>query len=245
MDTYYTLTSAGIGERAIETEYHELLVTADPRQLPLTEIGKLRDLDAAELVGATEPHYEQLRLATVTPVGEVRPSDYEPCLDADGWLVATHEPIDAVLGPQAADLIAAITKMNAVYGIDDDVTKTYDEAVEAQYGEGPWIAQGAADAAQDALDEAGADGHWWAARAFGCCWGEEMLALAARDLLGTLPGWDQAAYDLLVAPWRTAFGADQLTAPPSKNSLIDSLIAGITGPGKTTPSRDHRPQTVD
>lgn len=55
-------------------------------------------------------------------------------------------------------------------------------------------------AAKDALRLAGRNTNFPGS----CLHGEEFLALAARDLIGSAPGWDQAAYDYLRAPFERA-----------------------------------------
>jgi hypothetical protein len=65
--------------------------------------------------------------------------------------------------------------------------------------------EGAMLVAVAALDVAGADGFWWSSVG-GCEYGTEIIALAARDLIGTTAAWTQEAYDLLTRPWAEASG---------------------------------------
>ena len=68
---------------------------------------------------------------------------------------------------------------------EDGQARIYGEAVNARYdGPGSQMPEKAAEAAAvAALDAIGADGFWWR-HSFSCQYGPEMLALAARDLIG-------------------------------------------------------------
>ncbi|MEN4460998.1 hypothetical protein VXE65_03085 [Mycolicibacterium conceptionense] len=47
-----------------------------------------------------------------------------------------------------------------------------------------------------------------------CCHGDEYLAIAARDLIGTAPGWTQDAYELIARPYAEATGRKLHPADP-------------------------------
>jgi hypothetical protein len=69
-------------------------------------------------------------------------------------------------------------------------------------------------AAEDALRLAGRNTNFPGS----CLHGEEFLALAARDLIGSVPGWDQKTYDYLRAPFEKA--AHQRLHPNDGPSLV-------------------------
>jgi hypothetical protein len=104
------------------------------------------------------------------------------------------------LGPQGAqlrDLVdqARILTEPQVRGL----SAAWDDA-----GVAAWDASRVA--AWDASRAAAWDATGVAARA--AAWDASRVAagLQSRDLIGTRPGWDQDAYDLLTGPWRKAIG---------------------------------------
>ena len=197
--TYYTLAEPApeVGSTLI-TDPAETYVTADPRTLPVVDITDGRYETATELVQSTS-----LALIRVEPVGAVTGPDEYRCYTATGgWtLVAVEPSIDAVLGPQAQRIREVVAlaekKLTGCYDTDP-VSAGYCDAVNSRYDDTrPHV-----DAAEAALRAVGADGIYWT----GCEYGWELLALAARDLIGTTPGWTQEAYDALTEPWRLAMG---------------------------------------
>ncbi len=174
-------------------------VTALPRSLPVSDA--CEDPDFPGVLTAVQ-------VAVLSPLG---PVDDGPWADddgpvcEDGWRVESLTALDPVLGPQSACLLAAIETAERVLTGESAPARAYGAAVNEQYHGGTWTADHAANAAAAALDSVGADGFWWR-QCFSCQYGPEMLALAARDLIGTVPGWDRDAYDLLTAPWTAAFG---------------------------------------
>jgi hypothetical protein len=177
-------------------------VVTNPREILLSE--EADDIYLPAMLAADE-----YRVARLEPLGPVREDDCELFECETGWTVAAVEPLDCVLGPQAVHLRAAITLAEGVLTGEDNpaAAHRYIEALNAQYPDGVTrIGQPAADGAKDALDAIAADGWLWAEAGFSCAYGQEMLALAARDLIGTTPEWTWQAYGLLTAPWREAFG---------------------------------------
>ncbi|WP_242884094.1 hypothetical protein [Actinomadura litoris] len=123
---------------------------------------------------------------------------------ADGWVVTAHLPIAEILGPQAEQLIvlAAAMKTAPTHG---PTALRYDHhrtAMDTAY----------LDAALAALEAIGADVQWWRSQA-ACADGGELVALAARDLIGTVPGWTTTAYRALITPWVTTHGAGRWPHP--------------------------------
>jgi hypothetical protein len=205
---YYMITTArGLepGETtSARDEYGDPeLIIPDPRLLQPTCCAALGD----DLVFPGV--LDVMRLAVLAPTGPVVPhedaEDYSLC--EAGWRVEAVEAPDAVLGPQAAWLRAAIADAERVIIEEDGViAAAYGAEVDRQYERGFWGAQPEADAAREALDALGADGAWWAGEGFSCQYGPEMLALAARDLIGASAHWTQEAYDTLTRPWLIVFG---------------------------------------
>lgn len=213
---YYTVMQedpAGLaaGDTIVNLTGEPLIVVTDPRRMPLSETV---DSDVADLVLGPQPSplcpdinpdpgYVLVRL---TPAGDVTIRGHLRECTA-GWRVEEILPVDAVIGPQAAHVRAAVRRAEdaLVNASDDDETAGRYEA--AFDGAGKNDGAAAVEAAQHALDAAGADGWFWV-NGFPFAYGDEILALVARDLIGAphSAGWNRAAYDLLTGPWLAAFG---------------------------------------
>ena len=179
-----------------------------------------------ECIGMSWP----CRLFEVEPVGAVR-SDTEHPHKIGCAAVRVVREVDGhvALGPQGHEVAALIGQVLT----GDEVERlgaaawgaTRDAARDASR-DAAWSA--ARDAARDAAWYAARDAAWYAARyaawyaALGTAWGaarDATLAIVSRDLIGQYPGWDQAAYDLLTGPWRTAIGPIHPDdAPPVSDS---------------------------
>jgi hypothetical protein len=212
--TYYTLTpTAPTVGSVIGTDPDNTFVTADPRTLPVATMTD--EWDGAFFQSAIEIiESADLTLARVEPIGDVEgPDDYDRTFYApDGWTVAGIEPsVDAVLGPQAARLreVTALAEAALTSFSGDPRGETYMEAANACYD----AVQPHVEAAEAALKAIGADGFYWT----GCEYGNEVLALAARDLIGTTQEWTQEAYDALTEPWRLVM---QLPAHPDDKAPV-------------------------
>lgn len=206
--TYYALLNPDVGRDVVVRDDIENLthgdtdsmprvaVVSQPRQAPMTIHGDLLDLLA---MGAC--------LARLTPQGEVKtttltPTTLHTC--AAGWRVTGWENLDAFLGPQAQQIRNMVAKIGDLE--DGPVADAYDTAINAQYDDSGWTARRHVHAARKALEAAGGDGMFWAEFAAPCNVGGEFIAVAARDLIHTVPGWTWDAYATLVEPWRAAFG---------------------------------------
>lgn len=123
---------------------------------------------------------------------------------ADGWEVTGDAPLDGLLGPQADEITAvariAADRLRGDTEASPEAARYYQAAYDAREA-----MDTALDAALDALEAAGADAWWWST-AVTCAYGHELVAVAARDLIGTIPQWTQTAYDTLTAPWLAAAG---------------------------------------
>ncbi len=176
--------------------YDTSYITDDPRRLNPIEIFD-DDPDghetATDLVQNTT-----VALIRVEPVGDASADGH--LYTADAWTVAGVESsIDPVLGPQASRIRDVVALAEQVLrGDEDPRALVYAKAVNERY-EATKQHEKAAEAALSAIS---ADGIYWT----GCEYGWELLALAARDLIGTTPGWTQEAYDALTEPWRLAMG---------------------------------------
>lgn len=212
MTAYYMLTGAGSvtpGSTLAGTDDDgdARFITADPRKLHPYD-----QLDEREFPAVLTGHV----LLRLSPRGPVTPAAYqtedgETACDErysgcpDGWTAEAAEPLGGLLGPQAAQILAAITEAERVLiGDPEGMTAlAYNAAADAAYEAGNPVADESA--AAGALDRYGADGSWWE-QCHSCAYGAEITALAARDLIGTTPGWTREAYDRLTRPWRAAFG---------------------------------------
>lgn len=210
--TYYALLNPKLVRREIDVVVHgddqyvdgdknrALYVAGQARQAPVAFQDEL-DLhgDLLDLLAMGNC------LARLTPRGEVTATNGTPALYicAAGWRVTGWESPDAFLGPQARHIRNLLTKFADIDGPAED---RYDTAIDAQYNGSGWTAQKHVDAARAALEREGADGIFWGELAAPCNMGGELIALAARDLIGTVRGWTWDAYATLVEPWRAAFG---------------------------------------
>lgn len=175
--------------------YDMSCITDDPRRLSPIEIF---DADPDGHETATDlVQNATVALIRVEPVGDVTADGH--LFTADRWTVVGVEPsINPVLGPQAARIREVIALAEqALRGDDDPRAAVYCDAVNDRYD----VNRQHEAAAEAALRVVGADGLYWT----GCEYGQEVLALAARDLIGT-PEWTREAYDALTEPWRIAMG---------------------------------------
>ncbi|WP_192809771.1 hypothetical protein [Actinomadura rudentiformis] len=186
------------GEQYAADSGDVLCVTREPRRLPLS---RSCDVDLRGLLTRGEC------LARLTPRGDVtrHPDGRRLYICTEGWAIAGWQSPDLVLGPQAAQLRAVMDTFSDLRG-SGPIGQAYARSVNASYDEGRWLPQVHADAAQAALDAAGCDGRWWAWFAEPCFMRGELAALAARDLLGSVPGWNWRAYATLMRSWGTAVG---------------------------------------
>jgi hypothetical protein len=190
-------------------------ISADPRRLLLSEI--LTD-DPEQ--GLLEHRARLLRLQPDGTATE-NPADpgYFECLS--GWIVTgAGSDLSPVLGPQAPQILAVIARAEQVIAAGGGPGwNTYVDTTDAAGGgDTAWAFDAADAAARGALAGIGADSWFWSTIGAGA-YGPEVLALAARDLIGQAPGWTRDAYDLLTRPWSEAFGpahpADAVPAAPA------------------------------
>jgi hypothetical protein len=214
MTAYFTLLAddtIAVGDTIpnIDDEGRPHFVVSDPRAMPTTEaLGDDRAEDGlVEIVQSANP---TVRVVRVTPHGTVRPhcaswdDDDEinstTVLEAErGWKVESIEPLHTILGPQG-ELVLVAVEQAIQQRLDDYESALYDAYVTEQNEVGADALHTAVSAAEDALNAVGADGYWWS-KVAGCVWGTEIIALAARDLIGT-EGWDQDGYNRLTRAWR-------------------------------------------
>jgi hypothetical protein len=219
---YYMLATADTGAAAApatvtgyDRDGRPERIAAYPRRLMPSEI---LTTDAEQ--GLLERRARLLRLhpngtATATP-GD---PGYFECLS--GWTVtAASSDLSPVLGPQATQILAVIACAElAIAGGGGPDWDTYVDTTDTAGGGDTAGAFDAADtAARRALALIGADAWFWSLIGAGA-YGPEVLALAARDLIGRAPGWTRDAYDLLTRPWSEAFGpvhpGDAVAAAPA------------------------------
>lgn len=207
MTSYYALTVPATRTGEVLTaapDGGQLDVATAPRSLRLGN----------QSLGAVLGESDRLRVASLAPRGSVvverHAVDRCSVVCDDGWAVQYLDGVADLVGPQFAQLRTLAARIDALLDIPEDPdAEAYDKAARAQDKRvGMYL-----NAATVALCKAGADGSWWAAAdAYldtpdGYTYGTNLIALAARDLIGTTEGWNQAAYDVLTWPWRTAVGA--------------------------------------
>lgn len=194
-----------------DDEGDPLLVTHTPRQLMPSWHPNVLICDTTPGQLLSQPELA-FRIAQVTHESTVVTTARGDVADvvvaeAEQWRVAEFAALDPFFGPQAGPLRAMLHAAETVLHNSPDApqSRRYFDALAQQHAGGWWLLHEQAAAAREALEIAGADGHWWASGAgFGT--GAELLALAARDLIGTTTSWTGAAYDALVQPWRHVFG---------------------------------------
>ncbi|MFD9964868.1 hypothetical protein [Amycolatopsis sp. NPDC058986] len=137
---------------------------------------------------------------------DVVPEPHDAVEAEGGWTVRALMPVETILGPQGAQVVAAVRAGFPYFDelCDEQVLDSYVSTGNMLHTNRKAELDAALDAAENALDNVAADGLWWTRCAMACNWNNEIPALAARDLIGTTPGWNQEAYDLLTLPWRTA-----------------------------------------
>lgn len=204
-------------------------VAAEPRRAVIAD---------AYAAIAADPHHDlsvrqlydggELVLAQVEPRGPVAEDDgLLTC--RDGWTVTSIRPTSEVLGPQAEHLAALATALDATAqdAPDGENARLYAAAV-----------RDLADtdhlqAALSALNTVGADTYWWERQGSYDDAGE-LVALAARDLIGTVPGWDWNAYRALMTPWVTTHGAGTWPHPDDQTTALGAARRRLR---LTTPGR--------
>ncbi|GAB2663644.1 hypothetical protein GCM10027169_27520 [Gordonia jinhuaensis] len=120
-----------------------------------------------------------------------------------GWRIEAIAPLSRTLGPQAAGVRSIAWLLHR----EIDIVRPA-EADHYRAARGVARHNGshtAFEAAVRALDQRGTDIGVWADPSKRL-YGEELVAIAARDLLSTVAGWDGCAYDLLTGPCRSVFG---------------------------------------
>jgi nucleotide-binding universal stress UspA family protein len=203
---YYMLAGASPAPATLagyDQDGHLERIAADPRRLMPSEV--LTHDPEQGLLG----HGAQLLRLHPDGTATQNPADPDGFECLSGWTVtAASSDLAPVLGPQAPQILAVIARaeqaITAGGGPDWD---TYVDTTDAAGGDDDTAeAFAAADAAaRKALADVGADSWFWSTIGAGA-YGPEILALAARDLIGQAPGWTRAAYDLLTRPWSAAFG---------------------------------------
>lgn len=155
----------------------------------------------------------------------------------EDWIVLDCLDPGLALGPQATEIYRAAQDLDFLY-LDsphprytsddrDRLCELYeprpgdpDHVDVADYGDAFDNAQAAAQRALDRVSDV--DDTW---RIGSCVHGHEYAALAARDLIGTVDGWTQAAYELLMTRYHRAFGdARETTSVPATSDIATGAI---------------------
>lgn len=215
MAGYYALifdNTTNVGDTIPNTgaDDHPTPVVTDPRAFELADILDARDLrdNITDIVTSAT-----IRIAQVNPLGEVRPhqdlymdgTEIAPgiMLEADdGWSIEAFKPNHTILGDHGERAMQVLTTLESAANEDDGRIARYQDALEADFD----LIQEDADLAIEALKTVGADSYWWENCTGSDEFGFEVVALAARDLIDQVEGWDQEAYDAIAAPYRVAFG---------------------------------------
>lgn len=209
-DSYFTFREHGEGitKGDILDGEDAVLAVRDQRLLVISDMLFDDTVLLADLVsGDTD-----CRFLTVVPAGgpltEVSHQS-QTWWEAPEWHVTGEAPLAGFIGPQAAEVVEAVKlAVEHLHGDGEESPEAgrYYELATSTYE----AMQTARKGALAAMETLRADFWWWDAGAFSCAFGEEIIAIAARDLIGTAPGWTAEAHDLLTAPYRAAFGE---TAP--------------------------------
>ncbi|MBO2461717.1 hypothetical protein [Actinomadura violacea] len=215
--------------RAVVTN-KDLVAFGDARRVQVSEMLFGNTYQAADVVaGRAVP-----RLATVVPApgATVEKLEYDGHVAYDssrGWKITGAAPFKTLLGPQGAELVA-MTRFAAEHLHGDAGESPHANQYYGAVDGNTWGLEELVQYALDALQKHGAD-RWWWEHAWGePCWelyGHEMVAVGARDLLDTAPGWTAEAYDALTAPWRAAFTG----IPGAPEVKTSAALAGDTAAG--------------
>ena len=165
MTTYYALLDPAAAGAALDvvikddgrqylTTGAELNVASQPRNLRIPPVTLLDLLARGD------------SLAKLDPRGDITTHDGGHTCEA-GWTITRRGQLDPVLGPQATQLRNIIAWAGELHG-SSPAALAYDDAINSQWDGPDWTPQPHADAARTALDQAGADGWWWAERAPNC-----------------------------------------------------------------------------
>ncbi|CNF63221.1 glmZ(sRNA)-inactivating NTPase [Mycobacterium tuberculosis] len=191
----------------------DLLAVTDPRRLPVSELVFEQHYGNRVSVGALLEGTATARLLQVRPLGVPAPvrrggvEAYRPPMA--GWRVVDEVPLSGLLGPQADEIVLVSQLARTHLRGDPDASPGAARYYQVAHATSEAMAA-CLDVALAALAAAGIDARWWWT-AVTCTYGHELVALAAHDLIGTVPEWTAAAYDTLTAPWRAAgFGVDAL-----------------------------------
>lgn len=210
--TYITLLEPGDNDSVGAVIDNDPIAVTEPRMLPFDDLLLGQHALMADFVDGLSPR----KLVTVEPLTTPVECDNGTAYwyEAAAWRVTGPAPWAPVFGPQGAEIIdalALITPMlQGTFCAEPPAKRYYDLLFKTERQ-----AEEALQAALDALDRAGADRWWWAEGAWQCgLYGPELVAMAARDLLGNVHGWTVTAYNTLTAPYRAAFGEDAPGAAP-------------------------------
>ncbi|WP_367139524.1 hypothetical protein [Saccharothrix sp. HUAS TT1] len=228
--------------------------TRDPRALPVTESLETRvdDLGLPALLfgAAGQP---SVRIALVDPVGTVRPhatlcwpenqeeppdrrlvdDPATPLGASGGWRITGFLPdLAPLLGPQAERIVDLVRQRQAGKGHHP----FYRRVLDVEWEElGAGYATALLDTAVRALHARGLPGGWWASNLPATEWNLEVVALAARDLIGSVmsvPRWNQDAYDDMTRAWWMPFGPlHPDDAPPRTRAAALAALRAV-GCGK-------------
>ena len=158
-----------------------------------------------ECVGMSWP----CRLFEVERVGDVMMDNAHPHkIGARSVRVLREIDAHRVFGPQGEQAAALIERCRTLSAVEVDRLAAAWVTPDAAWvtPDAAWVA---ADGARCASLEAAWDAIWAATtarRAVRDAARDAAVALLCRDLIGQHDGWDQAAYDRLTGPWRTAIG---------------------------------------
>lgn len=172
---------------------HSNITVADnPRTLPITVTDKHgRVQNIADLITN-----EEFRVVTVEPDTGSHPDS--------GWKVTGVLPIHSLFGPQGERIVEVVNNLTALSdGPYDDKRANYESNLNHH---NYYYARVAVVAAIDALRKVGVDDYWWSHHSYRYNWGAETIALAARDLIDTVPGWGPHAYNTIARVYRSTFG---------------------------------------
>lgn len=198
--TYYTITTRP--NARVGTKLVDCWAAPDPRRVQISDV--FEDVDLVELLAGRAPQV----FVRVDPVGDpetVRDETGRVAYYQGDWRVVGAVPAAAFAGPQASE-VSELLRVAALSLVADSDEEDRYHAEKDRLEEERYDARYAAEqAAMGALRRAGVDASWWE-YSVPCSNGLEVIAVAARDLIGSVPGWDRAAYDLLTAPWVAAFG---------------------------------------
>jgi hypothetical protein len=201
---YFVLDEDGLDVGSIVTIDDDMsAVTTDPARIELNEYGEKHTSSGYLDVITNTVNGCEIRLAQVTPNGEVFFDQIGQAWCNEGWTIAAFLPYTLLFGQDGDKIVDVVKRCAEAFTTFDPHAEAFSEAVTAHIERDPrWTEL---EAARRALAAAGVDDMFWCGVG-GEVSGVAAVALRARPYRGTTNEWTNDAYRRLVRPYTVAFG---------------------------------------